>query len=750
MIEHRDKVFGLHGDGFSFLLRINEHGLPELLHFGEALSTADAEALIPKPGIGWGESLLLDETSTASCPDAMPLAWSGAGKGDFRESPVEFGGISSDFRCAYSRILDEPVLMKSPLPSARHNSEALEVVMAQPGAEIQLYFTVVGGVLLRRTVIRNTGKENLVLKKIMSTMTDIYGDYEMTTFDGGWISEMRKHKIPVAESRVVSESNTGFSSNRHNPGFLLSEPDATEDFGRVYGFNLIYSGNHYASAQKSLQGFTRVMQGISPADFSKTLAPGEFFETPEAVLAFSDKGFSGLSEKFHRFVSENIIPEHWKNRERPVLYNSWEGCMFDFNEARLLSLAKDAKKLGCELFVLDDGWFGKRDNDKAGLGDYAVNKKKLPNGISGLAKKINSLGMEFGLWFEPESVNEDSDLFRSHPDWILREDSNPLKGRNQFLLDLTKPEVRDYIAENVSAVLDSANISYVKWDMNRHSTALGIKAHDYILGLYDVLRRIFVPRPEILLESCSSGGNRFDLGMLCFGPQIWCSDNTDPIERITIQENLSCLYPQSTFGAHVSAAPHAQTLRSTPLCTRGNVSFFGCLGYELDLKHLLKIEEKQIAGQIEFYKKYRKVFQFGRFFRLKNGWQVTLGKTSLAAVFRGILHSAPPYEKLRLKGLDKNRIYNFSTFEQKLRVGQFGSLIKHVVPINLNPNGFILRTADRTVTLPDGKQSFSASGGALEAGIMLLPLFRGTGYDEKQRTLTDFGSELYIIEEAER
>ncbi len=749
MIEHIEKVFGLHGEGFSFLLRINKHGLLELLHFGEPLSTADAEAFITKPGLGWGESVLLDENNTASCADSMPLAWSGAGRGDYRESPVEFGGISSDFRFAYARVLDKPEPM-STLPFAKGKSETLKIVMTQPGAELSLYFSIFGGVLTRRAVLKNAGKENIVLTKFMSSLMDIHGEFDITTFDGGWISEMRKHKIPVSENRVVNESVTGFSSHRHNPGFLLSEPEANEDSGIVYGFNLIYSGNHYASAQRSLQGFTRVIQGISPSDFIKTLAPGEVFESPEAVLAFSEKGFSGLSEKMHRFVSENIIPEYWKGRERPVLFNNWEGCMFDFNEARLLGLAKEAKKLGCELFVLDDGWFGKRDSDKAGLGDYGINKQKLPNGISGLSKKINSMGMEFGLWFEPESVNEDSDFFRAHPDWILRDDFAPLKGRNQFLLDLTRPEVRDYIVENVSAILDSAKISYVKWDMNRHSVALGTKAHDYIIGLYEVLGRIFGPRPRVLLESCSSGGNRFDLGMLCFGPQIWCSDNTDPIERITIQENLSYLYPQSTFGAHVSAAPHAQTLRNTPLCTRGNVSFFGCLGYELDLKHLLGIEKKQISEQIVFYKKYRRVFQFGKFYRLKNGWQVTEGKTTLAAVFRKILPAAPGYEKLRLKNLDKTKVYTFSTFAQKLRVGQFGSLVKHVVPVNLNPNGFILRTADKFVTLPDGNLEFKASGGAFSAGIMLLPLFRGTGYDKNQRTLTDFGSELFIIEEAEK
>lgn len=746
MIICQDDIFGLHHGDYSMLLRRSPQGLLELLHFGEAVETADWEAFLYRPGLGWGSSILLDAKHTESCPDSVALAWSGSGRGDYRESPLEIGG-ATDFRCASHEIIDGTVPMISGLPQAKGLAKTLKITMTQPGMELELYFTLFDGVMTRRAVLKNVGDRPLTLTKLMSSLLDLPGDYEMTTFDGGWIAEMRRHTVPVLDSRIVNESTTGASSNRHNPGFLLSEPGATEDTGRVYGFNLIYSGNHYAAAQRSLQGLTRVVQGISPDHFAKILVPGEFFETPEAVLAFSDRGFGGLSEKMHHFVLNHIIPQQFREMERPVLFNSWEGCMFNFDHRRLMALAKDAKDLGCELFVLDDGWFGKRNSDTAGLGDYKVNTKKLPHGLKGLGERINQLGMEFGLWLEPESVNPDSDLYRAHPDWALTDEFEPLLGRNQLLLDLTKPEVRDYIAENVGRTLDSAPITYVKWDMNRHSVALGAKAHDYILGLYNVLDRIFTPRPHILLESCSSGGNRFDLGMLCFGPQIWCSDNTDPIERQTIQGNLSYLYPQSTFGAHVSAAPHAQTLRATPLCTRGNVAFFGCFGYELDLKHLLSIEKKEIREQIKLYKKYRKVFQFGAFRRLKNGWQVSDGKTTLAATFRALVPAAPGYETLRLKGLDKHKRYHFRTNPQKLRVGQFGNLVKHVFPVNLNPNGVILRAADRHITLPDGTQEFTASGAALMAGVRLLPVFRGTGYDDAQRTLADFGSELFIIEE---
>ena len=747
MIEYKNGIFGLHGEGFSCLLRVNAYGLLELLHFGGPVETEDYEAFLCRPGLGWGASVLLKDGDTESCTDAMSLAWSGSGRGDYRESPLELGGVSTDFRFAEHKIIEGICPMECSLPQAKGDAQSLELRMTQPGGELTLVFTLFRDALTRRVKLKNTGAAPMQITKIMSSLMDLPGNFEMTTFGGGWIGEMRKHQVAVGNSKVVNESTTGFSSHRHNPGFLLSAPGATEDWGDVYGFNLVYSGNHYGAASQSLQGFTRVVQGICPAEFLQTLAPGAQFETPEAVMAYSSQGFGGLSHKMHRFVNEHIVPRQWQYQKRPVLFNNWEGCMFDFNQRRLLGLAKEAKELGCELFVLDDGWFGNRNDDKAGLGDYEVNKKKLPQGLAGLAKKIRAMGMEFGLWFEPESVNPDSDLYRAHPDWALTDGFEPLTARNQLHLDLTRPEVRQYIIEQVGGILDSAPITYVKWDMNRHSIALGARAHAYILGLYEVLQGIFGPRPHILLENCASGGNRFDLGMLCYGPQIWCSDNTDPIERLTIQGNLSYLYPQSTFGTHVSAAPHAQTLRNTPLCTRGNVSFFGCFGYELDLKHLLKLEKEQIREQIAFYKHYRQTFQFGTFYRLENGWQVRGEKTSLAAVFRTLLPAAPGYETLRLKGLKPEGKYRFATYQQKLRIGQFGNLVKHVAPVDLDPNGLILRAADRLITLPDGNQELTCSGKALSCGVRLLPLFRGTGYDANQRTLTDFGSELFTIEE---
>ena len=746
MIQHENGIFLLKTDHYSCLLRINAQRLVEQLHFGEPISLSDAAAMTLQPGIGWGSSVLLDDSDSGSCMDTMVLAFSCSGRGDYRESPLETGS-ATDFRYVGHTIHEGTVSMTSGLPQALGEAETLEIITEQPGLRLKHYFTVFETAMTRRCVLENTGDTPVSLHKLMSWMADLPGDWEMTTFDGGWIAEMRKHTVPVLDSRIVNESVTGASSNRHNPGFLLSEPGANEEWGQVYGFNLVYSGNHYASAQRSLQGFTRVMQGISPANFTLQLHPGETFETPEGVLCYSDAGFGKLSTRMHKFVNGHIIPKPWQYRPRPILYNDWEGCMFDFNQRILLNLAKKAKELGCELFVLDDGWFGNRNCDTAGLGDYTVNKKKLPSGLRGLSDRLHAMGLEFGLWFEPESVNPDSDLYRAHPDWALTDGFSPVLGRHQLLLDLTKPEVRDYIVENVSKILDDAAVSYVKWDMNRHSVALGTKAHDYILGLYDVLRRIFEPRPNVLLESCSSGGNRFDLGMLCFSPQIWCSDNTDPIERLTIQGNLSYLYPQSTFGAHVSASPHAQTLRSTPLSTRGNVSMFGCLGYELDLNHLLPVEEKEIQEQIALYKLHRHAFQFGTFCRIRDGWQVQAGSVTLAGVFYGQRAAAPGYDRLTVKGLSKSKTYRFRTRPQTLRIGQFGDLVKHVLPVNLNPNGVVLRTADRHMTMPDGVHQGRTSGSALMSGIPMLPAFRGTGYSEQQRNQLDFGSNLYIIEE---
>ena len=746
MILCKNGLFLLKNDNLSYMLRVDKFGHLRQVHFGGPVSEYDAEALSCRPGLGWGSNVVLDDGDSGSSMSDVALDWSGSGRGDYRETPLEIDGVSTDLRYVNHEVVEGIVPMAGPMPQAHGDCASLVITLEELGLRLKLIYTLFPTAITRRAVLENTGTEPKYLRKLMSFMLDLPGYYEMTTFGGGWSAEMRKSVANVGLNRVVSESVTGASSSRANPGFLLSEPGTTERDGHVYGFNLVYSGNHYAAAQGCVQGLTRVMQGISPSNFDWELLPEAIFETPEAVMTFSDQGFGGMSDRMHRFVNDHIVPTYWNGRPRPVLYNSWEGCMFDFTQRRLLDLADRAKDLGCELFVLDDGWFGKRNDDHAGLGDYNINTKKLPQGISGLANKITAKGLGFGLWFEPESVNPDSDLYRAHPDWAIHDPHGDILGRHQLLLDLSRRDVQDYIVENVTKILDSAPISYVKWDMNRNSVALGAHAHSCVLGLYRVLDRIFAPRPGILLENCSSGGNRFDLGVLCYGPQVWCSDNTDPIERLTIQGNLSYLYPQSTFGAHVSAAPHAQTLRSTPLSTRANVAYFGQLGYELDLKHLLAVEVKEIKAQTAFYQKYRQVFQYGVFRRMRNGWQVSHEGVTIAGVFHTLVQAGPPYEQLRVAGLEKDAQYRVLSQPQALRVGQFGNLLKHVAPVDLNPNGPVVNTADRLYQLPDGGEDLIASGAALMSGILLKPLFRGTGYDTNQRTQGDYGSNVYVIE----
>ncbi len=735
------------------------YGKAQLLHLGAPLSEDDCEALCCETVLGWEPGVLYREGDTRSCLDELPLAWSERGTGDYRETPVgllyEGTEICPDFVWSSAGEVNAEEY-DAVLPHARGAQETVKLVFTSSnrlleGLTLELRFSLFETALVRQAVLINRSDKPLKVTKLMSACADLQGSFMVSTFDGGWIREAHIHTVPVTRSRVVNGSAGGFSSNRHNPGFLLSRPGVLDDAGEVYGFNLLWSGNHYSSVQRSSVGFTRVLQGISPDGLCLDLLPGGRIEMPEAVAAWSGRGYNGLMENMHHFVNESVIPEAWRYQERPVLYNNWEGCMFKFNEGKLLSLAKKAKKIGCELFVLDDGWFGERDNDQAGLGDYSVNRRKLPNGLEGLSKKIHDLGMQFGLWFEPEAVNPDSDCFRQHPDWVLSSPgTGPFYARNELLLDLTKPEVRDYIVESVSAILDKADIQYVKWDMNRNSPVSGNKAYEYILGLYDVLHRIFDSRPRILLESCASGGNRFDLGMLCFSPQIWASDDTDPVERLDIQNGLYYLYPQSTIGAHVSAAPHGVTLRATPMSTRSNVAFFGDFGVEFDLDSMKPVDEAELKETIAYYKQHRKTFQFGCFSR--NGaeegalcWQVSDGKETICGLFHKLISAGPEIEWLRVNGLDPDRTWHVEARSQLLRVGVYGSLLRFVTPVPLDTEGTIIRLADRHYQMRDGGFSAECSGAALQSGIPLGKRFTGTGYDASLRVQGDFQSNVFCI-----
>ena len=456
-----------------------------------------------------------------------------------------------------------------------------------------------------------------------------------------------------------------------------------------------------------------------------------------------------------------MVRGDWKGRERPVLVNNWEAHFFKFNSGKLLRLARRAKRAGVELFVLDDGWFGKRNDDHAGLGDYNVNRRKLPLGMQAFAARIHRMGLLFGLWFEPEMVNPDSSLYRAHPEYALQTPGKTSAlGRNQLVLDLCNPDVRDYIVTNVCHLLDSSKIDYVKWDYNRHisdafSASLaqpGMFFHRYMLGLYDVLTRIFTPRPHILLESCSSGGNRFDLGMLCYSPQIWASDNTDPVERLRIQGGLSYLYPLSAMGAHVSQAPHQQTLRNTPLSTRFNVAVFGCLGYELDLRELTPVQRADVRRQISFYKQHRALMQYGVFLRgepindRQTAWHCVArdGKAAVSGMFQQRAPVGGGFDRLRLMGLAPDEYYHVESRPQSLYLQRFGGLVKHVLPVTMRPDGLLFRILNRWYRLTDGQDAFAGYGAALMDGVLLGSQFSGTGSGPGIRLWGDYGSGLYI------
>lgn len=774
MISFADSVFRITTDNTSYWFRVTRFGHLEHIHYGDRLAEGqNAEPLAVKHSIMTGSSIAYDQSDLSYSLDNLCLEWSGTGRGDYRHSPAELkmpdGTFTCDFIYKSHRIINGNVPTES-LPFSYGNEkecQTLEITLLDESNKVNLYLYYTAyektNVITRRAVLENRNQKSLTIRRMMSMMVDLPNrNYQMITFDGGWIKEAHRHDRVLQYGLYINSSTTGASSNRHNPGFLLAQADATEQYGNVYGFNLVYSGNHYGAVELSNHDIVRVQTGINPHCFEWELKENGRFEAPEAIMTFSNKGFNGMSHHFHDFINSHIVRGDWKGKERPVLVNNWEAHFFKFTQGKLLRLARRAKRLGVELFVLDDGWFGKRNNDDAGLGDYNVNRRKLPFGLNHFSKRINRLGMDFGLWFEPEMVNPDSDLYRAHPDYaVTTPGKRPTLGRNQMVLDLCNPVVRDYIVTSIGNILDKNRISYVKWDMNRHISDAcspyiqdqGEFFHRYLLGLYDILGRIFGSRPHILLESCSSGGNRFDLGMLCYSPQIWSSDDTDPIERLKIQEGLSYLYPLSCMGAHVSGAPHQQTLRDTPLSTRFNVASFGCLGYEMDFKYLTPAEKREVKDQILFYKQHRETFQYGSFFRLpamkpnKVHWECLAldGSEAVAGFYQTLISASEGTDSLPIDGLDRNASYCVRTRQQRLFIKRFGGLLKHILPIELNPDGFILRTANRHYALKDGVEEYVVGGDMLLSGIQLNNQFIGTGYNAATRMLGDFGSNLYLI-----
>jgi alpha-galactosidase len=562
---------------------------------------------------------------------------------------------------------------------------------------------------------------------------------------------------------------------------MASAVNTSENYGEVYGFNLVYSGNHYESVEKSPYGKVRFLSGINPTSFEWKLAKGESFLTPEAVMTYSSTGYNGMSGQMHDFVSKHILRGPWKDRLRPVLLNSWEASYFKISESKLMRLARKAKQVGIELFVMDDGWFGERNDDTTSLGDWFPDTAKLPGGLKGICDKVRALGLQFGIWVEPEMVSRESGLYLAHPEWAMEiPGKSHSEGRNQMVLDLANVEVQDHIINVMSRVFSSAEISYVKWDMNRNFSDVfsrslpadrqGEVTHRYILGLYRVMKTLTEKFPDILFEGCASGGNRFDLGILSYFPQIWGSDDTDAAVRAEIQTGYSYGYPMSCVTAHVSDCPNHQTLRRTPIETRFNVASFGVLGYECNLVDMSKDDLDAVTAQIAMYKKWREVMQFGRFYRRSSvndsigapgfscleplpgndtSWTVVSADKSRAVsmTMQILTHPNAQWGVLRPMGLDEDTKYHIEGRKMKFDLREFGGLINYVAPIHVRQDSLQHRTIARFYKMKSESESHDMYGDAMVyAGVHLRSAFASGGYNENMRFYPDFGSRIYTIE----
>ncbi|ASI35607.1 alpha-galactosidase [Exiguobacterium sp. N4-1P] len=604
----------------------------------------------------------------------------------------------------------------------------------QSGLETILSYSVFEqtNALSRQVKYCNTGQGRLELTRALSMSVDLDdANYELLQLSGAWARERHLEQHHLRPGIQSISSTRGTSSSQHNPFLALKRPGTTEHSGEVFGFSLIYSGNFLGQIEVDHFNTTRVQLGIHPFDFKWILDATEQFETPEVILVYSNQGINEMSETYHRLYRTRLARGVWRDRERPTLINNWEATYFDFDEDKIVTIAQTAQKLGVELFVLDDGWFGQREDDTTSLGDWYINEKKLPNGMPHLVNRIRQTGLSFGLWFEPEMVSKKSRLFQEHPDWIIEVPGyHHSHGRHQYVLDFSREEVVDHLFEQMTTILGSADISYVKWDMNRYMTEIGSAtlpyerqqevAHRYILGVYALYERLIEAFPAILFESCASGGARFDPGMLYYAPQAWASDDTDAVERLKIQYGTSIVYPLSSIGAHVSAVPNHQVHRHTSLATRANVAFFGTFGYELDITRQSFEEQEEIKQQIHFFKKHRKLLHTGIFKRLvspfdgdgnETAWSVISGnkEEALIAHYQVLARPNPRLKRLKLSGLDPEKNYRVNgnvysgdelmyiglslpepytgaDLQQKSQQGDFSSILYHLVAVRIEQN----------------------------------------------------------------
>lgn len=691
MIIHnaQNLLFTLHTRHTTYQMKAGPHGVLLHTYYGPRLEDTDLSYLIQYADRSFSPNPNETGASRVYSLDTLPQEYSGSGAGDFRIPSLELeladGSWVADFRYTGFEIRPGKYTLEG-LPAffgSPEEAQTLVIFLEDRTSQmaVELYYGVFEDcdLITRAVRVVNRGSQTVRLRQAASVCLDFpRADLDLITFDGRHGMERCLNRAPLRPGLQSVGSIRGTSSHQHNPFVVLCGHDTGEDYGLCYGVTLLYSGNFQAVAERSQFESSRLVMGIHPFHFCYCLAPGEAFTAPEAAMVCSSGGFTPMSQQFHRAIRSHLLRDPYDGRRKPVLINSWEATYFDFDAEKLVKIARDAAPLGIELFVLDDGWFGNRDSDLRGLGDWTVNREKLPGGLEALIPRIQELGMEFGIWIEPEMVNEDSRLYRSHPDWVLAAPGRPFsRGRGQLVLDFTRAEVRDAVYGALREVLSCGGITYIKWDMNRSLTEVWSAAlpearqgevyHRYVLGVYDLLERIRRDYPHILIEGCSGGGGRFDAGMLYYTPQIWCSDNTDAVDRLHIQYGTSFCYPVCTMGAHVSEVPNAYNHRVTPLQTRGIVAMSGTFGYEMDLGKTTQEERKIIAEQTAFFKAHYDLIQRGDYYRLTDpfqdtpytAWEHVSGdrREALVSVVTGMTHAAQPFMVLRLKGLDPSLHY---------------------------------------------------------------------------------------------
>ena len=616
--------------------------------------------------------------------DALPQEYPSLGTGDFRNYALNIENADGSQCCNLVYITHEITTGKytlKGLPFVRaedNEAETLKIILEDPVTKVELHLLY--GVLekediiTRSVIIKNAGKAPVTVKKAQSACLDfLHGDYDLIKFHGRHAMERNMERMPVSHESIRIGSRRGTSSHQYNPGVILAGKNTNEDSGSCYGMLFVYSGNFLVEAEKDQYDQTRIQMGLTDELFAYPLEAGAEFIAPEVILSYTNKGLSRLSQQYHHCIMNHICQGKYVHANRPVLINSWEAAYFDFTGDTIVELAKEAKALGIDMVVMDDGWFGKRNDDNSSLGDWYVNEKKLGGTLTKLIERVNAEGVKFGIWIEPEMVSEDSDLYREHPDWAITiPGRKPVRSRNQLVLDFSRKEVRDEIFKRICAVLDQGNVEYIKWDMNRSLADIYAPnvTYDYVLGVYNFLEKLTNRYPDILIEGCSGGGGRFDAGMLYYTPQIWCSDNTDAINRTRIQYGTSFFYPVAAMGSHVSAVPNHQTGRVTSMHTRGVAAMSGTFGYELN-PALLNAEEKaEIRAQLAQYREYQELIREGDYYRLSNpfqdnfaAWMVVSDDRSkaLVSVIRLTAEANPPAAYVTLKGMEEDAFYREKT-----------------------------------------------------------------------------------------